>query len=147
MALVTTARQARPRAEPLGKGRQEQEQSHRGLVVWVFLLEFQLCSPRCGHTCVPPTQRLTPGCSAQRRVLRLLANPCTLGELSPTAGRGGEVSAQKKHRFSFASAGGRRAAPVASPAEAQLPHRWHVLRGDGGFLSATTHLQSGLPGD
>lgn len=56
MALVTTARQARPRAEPLGEGRQEQEQSHRGLVVWVFLLEFHSAAPGV-DTLVSPRHR------------------------------------------------------------------------------------------
>lgn len=80
-----------------------------------FLLEFQLCSPQVWtHVCVPSTE-MASGCSSQQKALHLLANTCTLGELStccPAGGRRGEVLAQKKHRFSSASAGGRRAAPA-----------------------------------
>lgn len=54
MDLVTTARQAWPRAEPLGKGRQDQEQSQWSLVVWGFFARVSALQPQVWTRLCPP---------------------------------------------------------------------------------------------
>lgn len=96
-------------AEPLAGRRQEKPHwGFGGFSARVEALQPQVWT----HSCGPRGQCLAAGpraglCLRSHTLARLASSP-------PAARRGGEVSAQKKHRFSFASAGRRRAAAAPS---------------------------------
>lgn len=129
-------------------GAAEEEAGAITLGFWGGLVEFQLCSPRC-ITPMPPLHKgwcLGAGphsglCICLQTLARLVSSP-----LLPCSGCGGEISAQKKHHFSFASAGGRRAAAASAPGPsgfphgAQCPHEGHILVGD--VVSECNHLST-----